>query len=81
MRPGTGIVLLAVSVFLISFFLCTPTLPALDSVPAATSDEEVHEDKIIKAIEVRGLTHIDDEELIDLIFFGVGDRLSRDELS
>jgi outer membrane protein insertion porin family len=57
------------SVFLMSY------LSFFTYIHASNSSE------LIKAIEVKGLTRIDREELIDLICFGVGDTLDREELN
>jgi len=58
--------------FLVVFFLCTVLRPAL-----LTADEDQkspgHEQSVITAIEVEGLTRFDKDDLIDLICFDKGD--------
>jgi outer membrane protein insertion porin family len=53
--------------------------------PSTPPSDKITQDKgtgpVIKAIEARGLTRIEGEELIDLINLRIGDTLSRQELS
>jgi outer membrane protein insertion porin family len=67
-------------VFILSVIFCfTPDVHALNVAPSAFSGK-VSFGKTIKAIEVHGLSRMEEEELIDLICFTPGDKLTKEEL-
>lgn len=74
----------------ICFMLLYFSFPFHSYADSITPDSQLRSDEIsreggtgpeITSIEVRGLTRIEDEELIDLISLRVGDKLDRQELS
>jgi outer membrane protein insertion porin family len=68
-RQDSEIALIIIFLFLISYFLFPSYCYSSNPI------------KVIKAIEVKGLNRIEEEELIDIICFGVGDIIDMKELS
>ncbi len=89
MKNRTWLVIAGVLLICLTLLFFSFSLPAyaetLEHGALTLRSDEISQDggpeRVISAIEVRGLTRMEDEELIDLISLRIGDALSRRELS